>query len=212
MEQACQTYQEALRAEPLVHEYLTLRGITGDSAQFFRLGFVAEPLTGHEDVRGRLAIPYVTPTGVVGFKFRAMPGLSATDTPKYRGLPGAAPRLYNAGTLAYAAGTVAIVEGELDAIVTQQETGIPAVGIPGVDTWKAYMARCFAGLDVYLIPDHDPVNPRSGERPGEKLVKTLTEAISGLVVVRLPEEKDDPTTFVLREGGEALCERLGIGI
>jgi len=37
----------------------------------FHLGVVVDPLPGHEQFLGRVAIPYVTPSGVVDIRFRA---------------------------------------------------------------------------------------------------------------------------------------------
>ncbi len=46
----------------------------------FRLGFVANPETGHEIYQGKLAIPYITPSGVIDIRFRS---LNNDSGPKY---------------------------------------------------------------------------------------------------------------------------------
>jgi len=48
--------------------YLVTRGITEATARMFRLGFVANPETGHEIYQGKLAIPYITPSGVIDIR------------------------------------------------------------------------------------------------------------------------------------------------
>lgn len=210
MEEASAIYEGNLRDTPAVHAYLTTRGITGVSAQYFRLGYVAEPWIGHDEYEGRLSIPYLTPTGIVGMKFRAIPELTERQKPKYTGLHGIPPRLYNAHAVLDQAGdTAVIVEGEFDAIMVQQITGLPSVGVPGVDSWKPYMARVFAGMTVIMIPDADPPNAQTGDRPGEKLVAKIADSIPGLTVIRLPEP-NDVTSFVVQEGPEALLERIGL--
>ena len=64
---------------PQAVSYLRGRGITKEAASLFRLGSVVEPSAGHEHAIGRLSIPYITPAGVVGIKFRAIDD----TTPKY---------------------------------------------------------------------------------------------------------------------------------
>ncbi len=61
-------------------------------ARLARLGVVAEPEVGHEQYQGRLAIPYVTKSGVVDLRFRS---LNPAVEPKYMGLTGADTKMYN---------------------------------------------------------------------------------------------------------------------
>ena len=58
----------------------------------FRLGFVANPETGHEPYAGKLAIPYITPSGVIDIRFRS---LSNDSGPKYLSRPGATTHIFN---------------------------------------------------------------------------------------------------------------------
>ena len=57
---------------PQAQSYLSERGITPEVANTFLLGSVVEPGAGHEHATNRLSIPYISPTGVVGIKFRAI--------------------------------------------------------------------------------------------------------------------------------------------
>jgi hypothetical protein len=50
--------------------YLEERKISLQVARDFRLGVVSDPLKEHEGYTGRLAIPYLTPTGVATIRFR----------------------------------------------------------------------------------------------------------------------------------------------
>ena len=61
-----------LNLTPQALSYLEARGITQAIAAKYLLGSVVEPSAGHEHSVGRLSIPYLTPTGVVGMKFRTI--------------------------------------------------------------------------------------------------------------------------------------------
>ena len=76
--------------------YLAGRGITEETARMFRLGFVKQPETGHEPYTGKLAIPYLTPSGVIDIRFRS---LNADAGPKYMSRPGASTHIYNISAL-----------------------------------------------------------------------------------------------------------------
>lgn len=117
--------------------YLNSRGISDATIDKFKLGYVDGSIAEHQDYRGRISVPYITKLGgVQGFKFRRVGDGEGT---KY--LTNHMPtRLYN--TLAFeraeALGYIAVVEGESDTWTLDGECGIPAVGIPGVDTWAAH--------------------------------------------------------------------------
>ena len=73
-------------------EYLAGRALSVEEAQQFHLGLVVEPLPGHEQYQGRIAIPYITPSGVVDIRFRK---ITEDDRPKYMGMPGATTTMFN---------------------------------------------------------------------------------------------------------------------
>lgn len=160
MEQASATYQKDLRDEPAAIDYLKKRGISGDSAHYFRLGVVGNPFPGHEKYQSRLAIPYVTPAGVVSIRFRcvppiAHPGEDKCDHAKILGLPGDMLRVYNVAALHRPSDVIAIAEGEPDTWIGHQ-IGVPTVGLPGVASMKEYTRRLFAGYQiVYGFVDND---------------------------------------------------------
>ena len=118
---AAKFYHSALHE---AEEYLAERGITLEQATKARLGVVLEPLTGHEQYVNRLAIPYLTRSGVVDIRFRSMD----LSEPKYMGLTGATTHLYNVGAFFRAAGQMCICEGEIDTITLDVACDIPAVG------------------------------------------------------------------------------------
>jgi len=94
--------------------YLQNRGITEATARMFRLGFVANPEAGHEPYLGKLAIPYLTPSGVIDIRFRS---LNNDSGPKYLSRPGASTHIYNVQALNNDTDFLVICEGELDTII-----------------------------------------------------------------------------------------------
>ena len=141
---AAKHYHSALE---VAEDYLLARGLTIGQATRMGLGVVQEPLTGHEQYRGRLSIPYVTKAGVVDLRFRS---LDPAIEPKYMGLTGATTHLYNVGALFKAASFIEICEGELDTITMDCAVGVPAVGVPGVNNWKPHYTRLFADFEPCL--------------------------------------------------------------
>src|SRR5690554_7306712 len=85
LETATSQYRESLPGSP-AEEYLASRGFQPDNTAVgkFRLGYVADPLPGHEMYRGVLAIPELrrAPDGVwtvVTMRFRC--GLAGCELP-----------------------------------------------------------------------------------------------------------------------------------
>lgn len=197
LEQATWTYQTAFAGSP-AEAYLAGRGIDATTAATFRLGFIAEPEVGHEDYIGRLAIPYLTPAGVVDVRFRAL----GNDGPKYLTRPGASGHLYN--VLAFQAETdyIALSEGELDAVVASGLCGIPTVGVPGANAWKPYYHRAFLDYRrVYLLAD--------GDDAGRGWAKRIAQEIETALPITMPDGMD-VNEFVNEAGPEALRKRVGL--
>jgi DNA primase len=204
LELAVTTYQSQVDIGAV--SYLTSRGLSKDSAISFRLGVVKDPLSelGHEPYRGMLCLPYLTPAGPVSLRFRALPDSEGQITgPKYRTMPGDMPRLFNPSALLASGPYVAICEGEFDAM-TAVQAGIPAVGAPGVSSWKPAFSRAFRGYrKVFILADSD--DKGQGLQFGEKLAGEIENA----VLVPMPAGHD-VSSFVLEQGAEALRERLGL--
>ena len=160
--------------------YLAERGLTMEQAKRARLGVVLDPVTGHEAYTNRLAIPYLTRSGVVDIRFRSMdPGIE----PKYMGLTGATTHLYNVGAFFKASSYICICEGEIDTITLDIACNIPAVGVPGVNNWKKHYTRLLSDFDkVFLFAD--------GDNAGNEFGKTLARELGNLVIVHMPEGED----------------------
>ena len=173
---AAKYYHSALHE---AEDYLAGRGITLEAATRARLGVVLEPLTGHEAYINRLAIPYITRSGVVDVRFRSLD----LSEPKYMGMAGASTHLYNVGALFRASSYICICEGEIDTITLDAVCGIPAVGVPGVNNWKKHYTRLLADFDkVFLFAD--------GDNAGTDFGKSLSRELGNLVVVQMPEGED----------------------
>lgn len=167
-------------------EYLASRGITLDVAHIVRLGLVVEPLPGHEQFINRLAIPYLTPTGVVDIRFRSING----EEPKYMGMPGTETRLYNVAALQQATDYIAVCEGEIDAITLNYKCGIPSVGVPGANSWKRHYTKLLQDFQtIYVFAD--------GDQPGSDFAKKLAREIQGVVVINMPDGHDVNSMYSL---------------
>jgi DNA primase len=180
LEQATSHYQQAVN---LAEGYLVNRGLSLQDAEYFRLGVVHQPLVGHEAYEGRLAIPYITPAGVVDLRFRAI----NHEEPKYLSLPGSETRLYNVNALFKATDWIAVCEGEIDTI-TLTKLGIPAVGVPGVKNIKSHHYRILADFQrIYVFADGDPA--------GKEFTKELARKVSGVTPIAIPEGEDVNSLF-----------------
>ena len=173
---AAKFYHSALHE---AEDYLAERGLTLEQATKARLGVVLEPLTGHEAYINRLAIPYLTRSGVVDLRFRSMD----LSEPKYMGLTGATTHLYNVGAFFRASSYISICEGEIDTITLDVACGIPAVGVPGVNNWKKHYTRLLQDFEkVFLFAD--------GDNAGNEFAKSLARELSNLVIVHMPDGED----------------------
>lgn len=188
-----QHYQAGLG---LAEEYLAKRGISQDMARAANLGVVHEPLPGHEQFRGRLVIPYMTPTGPVDIRFRAL----GPEEPKYMGLAGAKTRLYNVQALQQAGDRIAICEGEIDTIILHYAIGFPAVGVPGANNWKPHYTRLLQDFEtIYVFAD--------GDKAGSDFAKHLAKEVRGVVILNMPEGEDVNSTY-LEFGKEYFKEKV----
>lgn len=195
LERTTSTYETAVDAAAA---YLTGRGLTQEVARIFRLGYVSDPLVGDEDYKGRLAIPYLTPTGVVDIRYRSVHG----EQPKYMSRPGAKTRLFNPAALQVPSDYIAVCEGEFDTIITHGLCGIPAVGVPGANNWQPHFRILLADyLSVYVLAD--------GDSAGREFAKTIAREVDGVRVVHMPDGMDVNDVFKA-EGPDGIRKRVGL--
>lgn len=166
----------------------------------FRLGYVGDPLPGHEQYRGCLAIPYLRWSAdkewaVVSMRFRRITG----DGPKYLTMAGDRPRLYNTLALLKDTPNVCITEGEIDTI-TATACGLASVGVPGAQAWQPWFREPFLGYrHVYVLADGDD----AGMAFGTKIVSALPNG----KLIPMPAGHD-VNSLVTLKGKDALLERM----
>lgn len=195
LEEATASYQAAVSADAA--RYLLARGIDRETAATFRLGVVADPAPGHARFTGFLVIPYLDRQGrPVSLRFRCMQAhehrehghgkyMSATDEPA---------RMFHIAAIHDADDEIHLCEGELDAIILNR-IGLPAVAVPGVNSWRAYHRRMLAGFSrVWVWADPDDA--------GADLTNRVTRALRSAKTVRL--RHGDVTDTYLHGGAEAL--------
>ena len=145
----------------LAAEYLATRNLSVEEAQRFHLGVVKDALPGHEQYTGRLAIPYITPSGVVDIRFRAI----GNADPKYMGMPGAKTSMFNAQVVLTASDYICVTEGEIDCITMSVKTNHPAIGIPGANNWKPFYSKILDDFDtVIVLADGDSAGMDFGKK------------------------------------------------
>lgn len=181
-------------------DYLDERGLSVEFADSELLGYVDDPLPGQEMFRGRLSIPYVTRAGVVNLKFRRI-GESGEgkESPKYLNLPGFETNLYHVESFFEQSNFMCVAEGELDTL-SLVSIGLPAVGVPGVSSWKSYYRRCFEDWPViYGFCD--------GDQPGHDFGKFLAKEVKARPIHMPPGE--DVNSMLVKEGPEWLLAKVG---
>lgn len=200
--------QEYEKAGAKAAAYLMTRGFSEAHADYavdtFRLGIVDEHPQDY--LIGRLSIPYMTMSGMLGIKYRCLRDhdCKTTGCPKYLYDDGEEPRLFNAGATLRNAPLIFLTEGELDAIAVQTMTGFPAVGVPGADMWakNRYWARCFAPFPLVIMT-------ADGDKAGKGLAKLIAQDVHQLRVAHMPTELD--ATDVLRsEGAQGFLTRCDL--
>ena len=177
-------------------DYLRSRGIQIEVARLARLGVVVEPEVGHEMYQGRLAIPYVTKSGVVDLRFRS---LNPAVEPKYMGLTGADTKMYNVLDIERAGDYIGVCEGELDTLTMSACVGIPCVGVPGANSWKKHYTRLLADFErVFVFAD--------GDQPGKEFASSLARELP-VTVVGFPDG-EDVNSFYISHGAEAIRAKI----
>ncbi len=197
---ATSRYHQSLAGSPAA-ELLEARGLT-EGTEPYRLGYVADPLPGHESYRGMLSVPYlrrsVSGWSVVSMRFRCVEAHEHVGHGKYMSLPGDAPRLFNTPALLADTDDVALCEGELDAI-SASVSGVPAVGVAGVESWKPHWRLPFLGYrTVFVFAD--------GDEPGMKFARGIAKELPNAKI--LPSAPgEDVNSEMVRHGRDFIREK-----
>lgn len=194
LEQATQDYQLQLKESPGEQSLLS-RGITRESLEDFRLGYVANPSPGDDRFEGHIAIPYLTVSGVVTMRFRRVIG----EGSRYNGHSGAQAWPFNVRAL-QTEGPIFVCEGELDAIVATQ-CGLPAIAFPGANSWKRVYGRMLRFHEVYVLAD--------GDEAGRKFAEAVARDVPGTKIAEMPPGEDVNSVF-LSSGEMGLREWAGL--
>ena len=175
--EAARRYWRSMPKSP-AEEFLETRGLARPEVGRFHLGYVENPLPGHEMYRGMLAIPYLRRTAssnvvVVSIRFRCIEeGCKHPHHGKYNTASGDTGRLFNTDALQGSWPAVGLSEGEIDAI-TATICGIPTVGIPGATVWEPYWREPFLGFEtVFVFADGD----KAGAGFADKIARKLPNA------------------------------------
>lgn len=179
-------------------DYLASRHLSVDEARKFHLGIVKDALPGHEPYKGRLAIPYVTPSGVVDIRFRSIN--NNPEEPKYMGVPGAKTTMFNAQAVLTAGSYICVTEGELDTVVLSVKTEHPSVGIPGANNWKPYYTKILDDFETVIVL-------ADGDNAGLEFGKKLSRELSNVNLVQMPEGHD-VNSIIIQEGKEWIDDRI----
>lgn len=199
-------YAKSLQGSPAV-EYLESRGLLAPDLPDarFLLGYVENPRPGHEMFRGYLSIPYLRWSpgqrlSVVSLRFRCIdPECEHKGHGKYMTVAGDRPRLYNTKALLEPSPVVCVTEGEFDA-VTADLCGLPAIGVPGAESWQKHFKEPLLGYEtVYVLAD--------GDRPGMRFATAVAGQLANAKILPMPPG-EDVNSLVLSQGKQALLDRI----
>ena len=191
--QATQRYAAKIN---LAEDYLASRQLSVEEASIFHLGVVDEPLPGHEPYKGRLAIPYITPSGVVDIRFRGM----HNEEPKYMGLVGAKTTMFNTQACFVADKYICVTEGEFDCIIMSVKTLHPTIGIPGANNWKSHYTRILDDFDIVIVL-------ADGDAAGQEFGKKISRELPNVNIISMPEG-EDVNSIVTKLGSNWIDERI----
>ncbi|WP_066904076.1 toprim domain-containing protein [Mycolicibacterium houstonense] len=161
---------------------------------------MADPVPGHEQYRGRLAIPYLRWAPDIGWQVVSIRFRRLDDQkPKYMTVAGDRPRLYNTLALLKRSPVIGLAEGEIDAI-TADIAGIPTVGVPGTQSWQDHFREPFLGYrDVFVFAD--------GDEAGEKFSEFVAGVLPNAKIIPMPPG-EDVNSLVTSQGAQALKDRI----
>lgn len=196
LDRAVTEYQEALEFSD-AEKYLLSRGLTEDTINHFRLGYVETPRMGHGH-RGWIAIPYLGVDGrPLSIRFRCIQDHDCGERGhgKYAGLAGERTRPYNVRSYVDSDDTIHLTEGEFDTMILQQN-GYHAMAIPGAQNYKRHYTPMLSGFSrIYVWGD--------GDEAGQHFIHRVIQSNSAAVGVPL-SDGDDVNSLFLREGAQGI--------
>ena len=179
---------------------LLARGLTNETIEHFRLGYVSSPISGHEMFQGRIAIPYQTVSGIVAMRFKRV----GEDGPKMLVPVGDQGRPYNVSALSKS-GPLFVVEGEPDTWIGWQ-CGMLTLGFPGAKSWKKLYRRILMHWNVTILADGD----EAGQQFAQQVAKDIHGAAMRTKIISFPDGEDLGSMFLQYGGSDGIREWLGI--
>lgn len=202
LEKRAAAYQDQLfqpGAENLLAYLTEGRGLTLETIQRFRLGAVVSPVESDDPAHGMIAIPYITPAGVVALRFRRPP--HTEDGPKYWQPAGTNITMFNTEAVRQGDSYIIVTEGEIDCM-TLAQCGLPTVGLPGASSWRPHYRAIFSGFDrVIICGDNDD------QGAGKEFAAKVAEHVPGPAIYLMPPGHDVNSLFIER-GADALLAHL----
>lgn len=179
-----------------VTDYFNEHSITPTIASKYKIGYVAEPLPEDERFRGMISLPYLTNAGPVSIKYRSL----VEGEAKYAQARGQRGRLYNALSYFTAGSSVAVSEGEVDALVATEYLGIATLGIPGANGWQDAWGLIFKDfLTVFVFAD--------GDEAGKEFAHKVSDAIGWRArTVQCPDGLDVASMVTAGRSAELLAK------
>jgi hypothetical protein len=186
----------------------------------YKLGMVNPASVDDEKYTGRLAIPYLTQAGIVAIKYRCVEDHDCKSVKyhaKYDQPEGQDTWIFNPQAFFDADDIIGVAEGEIDAIVATEFIGVPTIGIPGVDVWKANRKAWRRTLDDYetvlIFVDGDvPRTEPDGRvvQPGLDMALAISHDVKGRGrLVRCNQGEDVASMVASGKLGE-LREKAGL--
>ena len=106
------------------------------------------------------------------------------------GMPGVQTKLYNVNALQEAGDYIAVTEGEIDAITLNYKCNIPAIGVPGANSWKKHYSRILQDFEkVYIFAD--------GDQAGSEFARKVAQEVQGVIIINLPDGQDVNSGYLL---------------
>jgi DNA primase len=154
-------------------------------------------MPGHEPYKGRLAIPYITPSGVVDIRFRA---LLPEQEPKYLGLVGSKTTMFNTQALFAANKYICVTEGEFDCIMMSVKMPHPTVGIPGANNWKPHYVKLLDDFETVIVL-------ADGDAAGLEFGKKISRELGNVNIISMPDG-EDVNSMIIKKGSNWIHERI----
>ncbi|MEU4709475.1 toprim domain-containing protein [Nocardia salmonicida] len=112
---------------------------------------------------------------------------------------GGGTRLYNTRALLQPVEDIAVCEGEFDALASTF-IGVPAVGVPGAQTWLEHWREPILGYRNAWVP-------YDGDKAGREFAEKMAKVLPNAKLLPMPPGHD-LSSFIQAEGKEAFLAKM----